>query len=79
MEIAPAEIPIDEFMSVIESLSAEFDSRFQDIKKIEDTSRLVPSPNEKVENEHQMELHEMKQDEQLIAKLEKGTDLIKLW
>ncbi len=83
MEIAPTEIPIDEFMSVIESLSEEFDIRFQDFKKIEDTLRLVASPNlvevEQVENEYQMELLELKHDEQLIAKFEKGTDLIELW
>ena len=45
--------------------------------------RLVASPNlvevEKIANEYQMELLELKQGEQLITKFEKGTDLIEWW
>ena len=58
------------------STRAEFDSRFQDFKKFEETLRLVVSPNlveaEKDENEYQMVLLELKRDEQLISKFERG-------
>jgi len=82
-EIQRDNIPTASFTAVIDALLQEFTERFRDFNKIIPALRLVASPH-LVETEDapldlQMELVELKNNEQLIRKFEDKTDLLDLW
>ena len=61
----------------------EFSNRFQDFEKISDTTRLVAYPHlvetETVSLHLQMELVELKKDEQFVKKFKDEEDLLDTW
>ena len=78
-EIQVDDFPIILFSSVFDGVLQEFSNRFQDFKKISDTTRLGAYPH-LVETETaslnlQMELVELKKDEQFVKKF-KDKDLL---
>ena len=77
------DIPIIFFSSVFNGVLQEFSTRFQDFERISDTARLVAYPH-LVEIETallnlQMELVELKNDEQFVKKFEDEEDLLNTW
>ena len=82
-EIKVDDIPIILFSSVFDGVLQEFSYRFQDFERIFDTTRLVAYPH-LVETETaplnlQMELVELKNDEQLVKKFKDEEDLLDTW
>ena len=70
-------------MEVFEDILNDFSDRFQDFEKISPTLRRVTFPH-LVETETallhvQMELIELKNDEQLLNKFRRQKDLLKIW
>ena len=81
-EIQVDDIPIILFSSVFDGVLLEFSSSFQDFERISDTTRLVAYPR-LVETETallnlQIELVELKNDEQFVKKF-KDKDLLDKW
>ena len=82
-EIQVDDIPIILFSSVFDGILQEFSYRFQIFKMISDTTRLVAYPH-LVETESaplnlQMELVELKNDEQFVKKFKDEEDLLDTW
>ena len=82
-EIQVDDIPIILFSIVFDGVLQEFSSRFQDFERISDTTRLVAYPR-LVETEIaplnlQMELVELKNDEQFVKKFKDEEDLLDTW
>ena len=82
-EIQVDNISIILFSSVFDRVLQEFSIRFQDFERISDTIRLVAYPR-LVETETaplnlQMELVELKNDEQFVKKLKDEEDLLDTW
>ena len=82
-EIQVDDIPIILFSSVFDGVLQEFSNRFQDFERISDTTRLVVYPH-LVESETaplnlQMELVELKNDEQFVKKFKDKEDLLDTW
>ena len=81
-EIQVDDIPIILFSSVFDGVLQEFSNRFQDFERISDT-RLVAYPR-LVETKIaplnlQMELVELKNDEQFVKKFKDEEDLLDTW
>ena len=79
-EIQVYNIPIIFFSSVFDGVLQQFSNRFQDFERIFDTTRLVAYPH-LVETETaplnlQMEVVELKNDEQLVKKFEDQENLL---
>ena len=82
-EIQVNDIPIILFLSVFDGVLQKFSYRFQDFERISDTTRLVAFPH-LVETETaplnlQMELVELKNDEQFVKKFKDEEDLLDTW
>ena len=82
-EIQVDDIPIILFSSVFDGVLQEFSNRFRDFEKISDTTRLVAYAHV-VETETaplnlQMELVELKKDEQFVKKFKDEEDLLDTW
>ena len=82
-EIKVDDILIILFSSVFDGVLQEFSYRFQDFERISDTTRLVAYPH-LVETETaplnlQMELVELKNDEQIVKKFKYEEDLLDTW
>ena len=82
-EIQVNDIPIILFLSVFDGVLQKFSYRFQDFEMISDTTRLVAFPH-LVETETtplnlQMELVELKNDEQFVKKFKDEEDLLDTW
>ena len=81
-EIQVDDIPINLFSSIFDGILQEFSNLFQDFERISDITRLVAYPH-LVETETaplnlQMELVELKNDEQFVKKF-KDEDLLDTW
>ena len=79
-EIQVDDIPIILFSSVFDEISQKFSYRFQDFKRISDTTRLA-AYSRLVETEtapfnFQMEVVELKNDEQFVKKFKDEEDLL---
>ena len=82
-EIQVDDIPITLFSSVFDKVLQKFSYRFQDFERISDTTRLVAYPH-LVETKTaplnlQMELVELKNDEQFVKKFKDEEDLLDTW
>ena len=82
-EIQVDDISIILFSSVFHGVMQEFSNGFQDFERISDTTRLVAYPH-LVETETaplnlQMELVELKNDEQFVKKFKDEEDLLETW
>ena len=83
-EIQVDNIPIILFPSVFDGVLQEFSNRFQNFEKISDTTRLVAYPHP-VETDSaaplnlEMELVELKNDEQFAKKFKDEEDLLDTW
>ncbi|KAG8232764.1 hypothetical protein J437_LFUL012903 [Ladona fulva] len=82
-EVKPEQIPTVSFSGILDGLLQEFANRFQDFEKISATIRLVASPH-LVETESaplhlQMELVELKNNEQFVKKFTEESDLLDTW
>ena len=82
-EIQVDDIPIILFSSVFDKVLQGFSYRFQDFERTSDTTSLVVCPH-LVETETaplklQMELVELKNDEQFVKKLKDKKDLLDTW
>ena len=82
-EIEVDDILIILFSSVFDKVLQEFSYRFQDFERISDTTSLVAYPH-LVETEtallnFQMELVELKNDEQYVKKFKDEEDLLDTW
>ena len=82
-EIQVDNIPIIFFSSVFDGILQEFSYRFEDFERISDTTGLVAYPH-LVETETaplnlQMELVELKNDEQFVKKIKDKEDLLNTW
>ena len=82
-EIQVDDIPIILFSSVFDGVLQEFSNCFQDFERIFNTTRLVTYPH-LVETETaplnlQMELVELKNDEQFVKKFKDVEDLLDTW
>ena len=77
------DVPIILFSSVFDGVLQEFSNLFQDFEKISDATRLVVYPH-LVETETaplnlQMELVELKNNEQFVKKFEDKKNLLDTW
>ena len=79
-EIQVDDIPIIFFSSVFDRVLQEFSNRFQDFEKISDKTRLVACPHlvetESASLDLQMELVELKNDEQFVKKFRDKKDVL---
>ena len=82
-EIQVDDIPIILFSSVFDGVLQEFSNRFQDFARISDTTTLVAYPHlvdtETTPLNLQMELVELKNDEQFVKKFKDEEDLLDTW
>ena len=82
-DIQADDIPIILFSSVFDVVLQEFSYRFQDFERISDTTRLVAYPHliktETAPLTLQMELVELKNDEQFVKKFKDEEDLLDKW
>ena len=82
-EIQVDYIPIILFSSIFDGVLQEFSNRFQDFKRIPDTTRLVAYPHlvktKTAPLNLQMELVELKNDEQFVKKFKDEEDLLDTW
>ncbi|KAG8239675.1 hypothetical protein J437_LFUL013898 [Ladona fulva] len=82
-EVKPDQIPTVRFSGILDGLLQEFANRFQDFEKISATIRLVASPHlvetESAQLHLQMELVELKNNEQLVKKFTEESDLPDTW
>ena len=82
-EIQVDNIPIILFSSVFDGVLQEFSIRFQDFKRISDSTRLVAYPHlvktETAPLNRQMGLVELKNDKQFVKKFKDEEDLLDTW
>ena len=82
-EMRQDNIPISSFTATLDSLLQEFPGRFNDFNRILTALRLVASPHpmetESAPLDIQVELVELKNDEQHLKKLQEKRDLIEAW
>ena len=82
-EIQVDDIPIILFSSVFDGVLQKFSNRFRDFERISDTTRLVAYPHLVVTETAlwnlQMELVELKNDEQFVKKCDDEEDLLVTW
>ena len=82
-EIQVDDISIILFSSVFGWVLLEFSNRFQDFERISDKTRLVAYPHlvktETAPLDFQMELVELKNDEQFVKKFKNEEDLLDTW
>ncbi|KAG8225058.1 hypothetical protein J437_LFUL000036 [Ladona fulva] len=82
-EVKPDQIPTVHFSGILDGLLQEFANHFQDFEKISATIRLVASPHLVVTESAllhlQMELVELKNNEQLVKKFTEESDLLDTW
>ena len=82
-EIQVDDIPIFLFSSVFDGVLQEFFYRFQDFERVSDTTKLVAYPHlaetETTPLNLQVELAELKSDEQFVKKFKDEEDLLDTW